>query len=44
MTHWNQPMAHLAVVIDDSPERQDRFLTAVRRLFDELPGVTVGER
>jgi asparagine synthase (glutamine-hydrolysing) len=37
-------MAHLAIVVDDDPERRDTFLAATRRLFGELPGLTIGER
>jgi hypothetical protein len=37
-------MAHLAIVVDDDPKRRDTFLAAVRRLFGELPGLTIGER
>ena len=37
-------MAHLAVVVDDVPQRRDQFVAAVRRLFGALPGVTIDER
>ena len=37
-------MAHLAVVIDDDPQRREQFLAATRRLFESLPGLTIGER
>lgn len=37
-------MAHFAVVVDDDPQRRDRFIAAVRRLFGALPGVTIGDR
>ena len=37
-------MAHLAIVVDDDPERRATFLAATRRLFDSLPGLTIGER
>lgn len=37
-------MAHLAIVVDDVPERLDTFLAATRRLFESLPGLTIGAR
>ncbi|MCE9630698.1 MAG: hypothetical protein K8S94_08310 [Planctomycetia bacterium] len=36
-------MAHLALVIDADPLRRERFVAGVRRLFGELPGVTIAE-
>lgn len=37
-------MAHLALVIDDDPQRRETFVAGVRRLFGELPEVTMGEQ
>lgn len=36
-------MAHLALVVDDDPDRRDRFVAGVRRLFAGLPGVVIAE-
>ena len=36
-------MAHLALVVDEDPDRRERFLANVRRLFAEFPGTSVNE-
>lgn len=36
-------MAHLACVVDDDPDRRERFLAGVRRLFGEFPGAAIDE-
>jgi|694.fasta_scaffold74624_1 hypothetical protein len=37
-------MAHFAVVVEDDSQRRERFLAGARRLFESLPGLTIGER
>jgi hypothetical protein len=36
-------MAHLAIVVDGNPSRRERFMSAARHLFNDLPGTTVAE-
>lgn len=36
-------MAHLAFVVDDDPDRRERFLANVRRLFFAFPGTSIDE-
>jgi hypothetical protein len=36
-------MAHLAFVVDEDPDRRERFLANVRRLFTAFPDTSVGE-
>ncbi len=36
-------MAHIALIVDDDPLRRERFVASVRRLFGDLPGVTIAE-
>ena len=36
-------MAHLALVVDEDPDRRERFLANVRRLFAEFPGTSINE-
>lgn len=36
-------MAHLAIVVDEDPQRRERFMASARRLLGELPGATIAE-